>query len=98
MTHPISPKPASPKTAEDANCFALEVERDLRDVEIIIEIVNIEPPEPEVGFRGTVEIEAYSSDGTSFTLTPSEYERALNTAIANLERDDEAFENERMDR
>lgn len=96
MTHPINQNPA-PKTAEDANCFAFEVERDFMDYEIIIEIVNIEPPEPEVGFRGTVEIEAYNSDGTSFVLTPSEHERALDAAITNLERDDEDFENELMD-
>lgn len=84
MTLPVN---QIPKTAEDLNCFGMEVERDLIDVEIVVEIVHVEPPDPAVGIFGrSVEIEAWTLDGCSFSLTESEHERAIDSAIEHMER------------
>lgn len=97
MTHLLSPNPA--KTAEDANCFGMEIFRDDEgEFGVIIEIVNVELPEPEVGWPGTIEIEVYREDGRSFQLTALEYDRAIYSAIEHMERWTDEAENEGMDR
>lgn len=101
MTHPLSPNSASPKTAEDANCFAFEVSRDLEGAEtfeIVVEITNVEPPDKSVGWGGLIEIESYTMDGRTFELTRLEHERAIEEAISYMERQAEISENELMDR
>lgn len=99
MTHPLFQNLASPETAEDTNCFAFEVTRDFMDFQVIVEIVNVALPDKSVGiFGSTIEIEAYTPYGRSFSLTESEHERAIEEAISYMERQAEISENELMDR
>lgn len=101
MTHPLSPKSVSPKTAEDANCFGFDVSRDMEGAEtfeVICEITDWEPPDPAVGvFGATFAIDAYSMDGKSFDLTPLEYDRAIEEAGKQMERWAEEAESDARD-
>lgn len=101
MTPPLSPKSVSPKTAEDANCFAFSVSRDMEGAEtfeVICEITDWEPPDPAVGIFGpTFHVDAYTLDGRSFTLTDLEYDRAVEEAVENMERWAEEAENDARD-
>lgn len=101
MTLPLSSTPAAPKTADDANCFAVDVSRDLEGAEtfeVICEVVNVELPDPAVGITASlIEIEAYTMDGRSFDLTELERERAIEEAGKNMERWAEEAENDARD-
>lgn len=101
MTLPLSSKSAAPKSADDANCFALDVSRDMEGAEtfeVICEITNWQPSDPAVGIFGpTFDIDAYTMDGQSFQLTELEHDRAFEQACDNLERWAEEAENDARD-
>lgn len=81
-------------TLKNANCFGWGVCRDFQDDEIpvVIEIVDVDLPDPSVGYGGNIEIEAYYEDGKSCQLTPLEHDRAIELACDHMEQGKKDFE------
>lgn len=82
------------------NAFEFPISRDFEGPDetfVIIEIVNVEPEDKSVGYRGLIEIEAYTEDGKSMKLTDLEYERAIERAVEHLAKANKEVWNDRRD-